>query len=137
MLKSSYNEERVYRESEIKRLKRKLDNLQVRFDKAYEDRLDGVIDEGYWSDLSAQWREEQDHIRGQVSGLEQADRGYVDQGSEILELAQGAHSLYVTQGGSEKRKLLNCVLSNCVIDGLTLYPTYKKPFDLIAEGVKT
>ena len=55
----------------------------------------------------------------------------------ILELAQNAYSFYVKQEPREKRKLLDRLLSNCTLDGLTLYPTYKKPFDLIVEGVKT
>ncbi len=135
-LKSSYDDEKVFRESETRKLRRKLDHLQTRLDKAYEDRLDGVIDDGFWSDLSSRWRTEQNQVQNQLSRLEHADRDYVDQGSKILELAQHAHSLYVTQCGPEKRRLLNCLLSNCTIDGLTLYPTYRKPFDLIAEGVK-
>lgn len=52
-------------------------------------------------------------------------------------IIERAHSLYLTKETTEKRKLLNCVLSNCTLDGVTLYPTYKKPFDMIAEGVKT
>ncbi len=29
------------------------------------------------------------------------------------------------------------ILSNCVLKDGTLYPTYRKPFDLIVEGNKT
>ena len=36
---------------------------------------------------------------------------------------------------TEKRLLLDGVFSNCIFDGLTVYPTYRKPFDLIAEGI--
>jgi hypothetical protein len=49
----------------------------------------------------------------------------------ILELANKAHSLYVRQSPFERAKLLKMVLSNCAIDGLSLYPTYRKPFDMI------
>ena len=136
-LKSSYTDEREFRESEVRRLKRRYEDLQVRLDKSYEDRLDGIIDKRYWAEVSTKWRAEQDEVRAQINRFEQADRNYVDQGTKILELAQHAYSLYVGRELSEKRKLLNCVLSNCTLNGLTLYPTYKKPFDLIAEGVKT
>ena len=136
-MKSSYTDEREFRESEVRRLKRRYEDLQVRLDKSYEDRLDGIIDKRYWAEVSTKWRAEQDEVRAQINKFEQADRNYVDQGTKILELAQHAYSLYVGRELSEKRKLLNCVLSNCTLNGLTLYPTYKKPFDLIAEGVKT
>ena len=55
----------------------------------------------------------------------------------ILELANKAHSLYVTQSPQEKAKLLRMVLSNCAVDAVSVYPTYRKPFDLIAKRVKS
>ncbi len=56
--------------------------------------------------------------------------------ARILELANKAHSLYVSQNPTEKAKLLKMVLSNCAIDSATLYPTYRKPFDLIFQRTK-
>jgi hypothetical protein len=54
---------------------------------------------------------------------------------KILELANKAYFLYVKQSPSEKAKLLNLALSNCAIDVASVYPTYKKPFDVIfAQG---
>lgn len=136
-LKESRQDEKAFKESELKRLGSRHENLQQRLDKAYEDRLDGVIDERYWTDVSARWRCEQDQIQQQIEKLKTAERNYVDEGSRIIELAQRAYSLYKVQEPQEKRKLLDCVLSNCSMDGLTLYPTYKKPFDLLAKGLQT
>lgn len=51
----------------------------------------------------------------------------------ILELANKAYFLYVRQNPEEQGKLLKTVLSNCKIDATSLYPTYRKPFDLIFE----
>ena len=47
-----------------------------------------------------------------------------------LELANKAYFLYVTQPAAEKAKLLKIVLSNCTVDAASVYPTYRKPFDL-------
>ncbi len=46
----------------------------------------------------------------------------------ILELAQRAHSLYLTREPAEQAELLKKVLLNCSIDAVSLYPTYRKPF---------
>jgi len=62
---------------------------------------------------------------------------YFDEGIKILELANKAYFLYQKQDADEKRKLLNYLLSNCKVINGTLCPTYRKPFDLIAEGNKT
>lgn len=135
-LKDSHSDEKAFREKELSRLQSRQEALQQRLDKAYEDRLDGVIDERYWSDVSQKWRAEQDGIVAQIGRLTDASRDYVDEATEILELSKRAYSLYVKQETIEKRQLLKSLLSNCTSDGTTLYPTYKKPFNMIAEGVQ-
>jgi site-specific DNA recombinase len=54
----------------------------------------------------------------------------------ILELANKAYFLYLKQPPAEKAKLLRIVLSNCKVDAVSVYPTYRKPFDLIFQRVK-
>ena len=66
-----------------------------------------------------------------LRGLEQASPERLLSGARILELANQAHSLYVSQPAAEKAKLLRMVLSNCSIDAAKIYPTYRKPFDLM------
>ncbi len=134
-LRDYHAKERNYSKSEILRLNKRLEELRRRLDKAYEDRLDGVIDEAYWRDVSTKWRGEQDSITCQLQKLQSAERGSVDSALKILELAQKAYSLYITRTPHEKRQLLDSVLSNCSLDGLTVSPTYKKPFNYIAEGL--
>jgi len=133
-LKNSYQDEKRFRRNEVDRLQKRYDDLQKRLDKSYEDRLDGVIDDRYWRDISTKWREEQDQITCMLNQLTNANRDHIEQAIEILELSQTAYSLYLEQNSVERRKLLGLLLSNCTIDGLTLCPTYKKPFNLIAEG---
>ena len=55
----------------------------------------------------------------------------------ILELANKAHSLYVRQTPQKKTKLLRMVLSNCAVDAVSVYPTYREPFDMIFERAKS
>ena len=55
----------------------------------------------------------------------------------ILELANKAYFLYVTRKPAEQAELLRKVLLNCEIDGVSVYPTYRKPFDLICKRAKT
>lgn len=135
-LKDSGQNERDFRQKELARLRQRVTSLQSRLDKAYEDRLDGVIDEGFWKDVSDRWRKEQDQLNAQIDKLTIANRNYMDQAQEILELSQMAYSLYLERSDSEKRQLLASVLSNCTSDGVNLYPTYKEPFNYIAEGVQ-
>lgn len=47
-----------------------------------------------------------------------------------------AHFLYVSQPAPEKAELLRMVLSNCAVDAVNIYPSYKKPFDPIFARAK-
>src|SRR5947209_20067692 len=49
----------------------------------------------------------------------------------VLELANRACSLYLTRNHHERAQLLKKVLLNCSTDGVSLTPTYRKPYDLI------
>jgi hypothetical protein len=55
---------------------------------------------------------------------------------KIFELAQPAHSLYLTRKTEEQAQLLKKVVLNYETDGVSLYPTYRKPFDLIFKRAK-
>jgi hypothetical protein len=50
--------------------------------------------------------------------------------ARISELANKAH-FFVKQSQTKKAKLLNLLLSNCKIDAASIYPTYRKPFNII------
>lgn len=135
-LKENSRDEGLYRQTERERLRRLYKSHQIRLDKAYEDRLDGIIDEKYWTELSKRWRAEQDTISYRIEKLDTRKRDYVEEGMEIIELAQNAHSLYVEQNLSEKRDLIKSLLSNCTLNDRTLCPTYRKPFNYIVEGIQ-
>src|ERR1700677_2185792 len=123
--------------NERARRERELASLYARMDAAYLDKLDGKITEEFWQRKQRDWQAEELRIQSLVSGLGE------DQTSErllnmqrILELAQNAHSLYLTRNPAEKAELLKNVLLNCSIDSVSLYPTYRKPFDLIFNRAK-
>jgi hypothetical protein len=72
-----------------------------------------------------------------IQGLNENSPDRALNGIRILELANKAYSLYVRQNSAEKAKLLKMVLSNCRLDTVSVYPTYRKPFDLICGAAKT
>ena len=119
------------------RLARELDALQRKMDAAYADRLDGKITEQFWQRKQQDWEMEETRIQGQIVGLsETKPEDRLLNVRRILELSQNAYSLYLTQNPHEQAQLLKKVLLNCEIDAVSLSPTYRKPFDLIAKRVK-
>jgi site-specific DNA recombinase len=119
------------------RLESKLLQIRRRLDQAYLDKLDGKISEAFWEAKSAEWNEDQQRILAALETLKLRSQDGVLNGLRILELANKAYFLYLRQPPAEKAKLLRMVLSNCKVDALSVYPTYRKPFDLIFNRVKT
>ncbi len=120
------------------RLERDVEAIHRRMDQAYEDKLDGKITEEFWNRKRAEWHAEELRVEGQITALNQTtDSDRLLDAKRILELANKAYFLYLTRKPAEQADLLRKVLLNCSIDGVSLYPTYRKPFDLIAKRVKT
>jgi hypothetical protein len=77
---------------------------------------------------------EEQQVKMAIQGLssaESSDRALDAQ--KILELANKAYSLYVSQDSTEKAKLLRMLFSNCSVDAVSVTPTYRKPFDMIVK----
>jgi hypothetical protein len=98
-------------------VEQRLAQLRRRLEQVYVDRLDAKITEEFWEAKSAEWQEEEQTLLASLRELERAENPErsLDR-VRILELANKAHSLYVTQ---------------------TPYPTYRKPFDMIFERANT
>ena len=137
-LLSDKTHEETLRKRQPERIEQRLALLRKRLEQAYVDRLDGKITEEFWEAKSAEWQEEEQALLASLRELERAEspERALDR-VRILELANKAHSLYVTQTPQEKAKLLRMVLSNCAMDAVSVYPTYRKPFDMIFERAKT
>ena len=118
------------KKEQTERLQQRLAAVRHRIDQAYTDKLDGKIDEDFWSRKTSDWRFEEQQILTAMRGLEEASPDLLLNAKRTLELANKAYFLYVTQTPAEQAKLLKMVCSNCKTDGVSLYPSYRKPFDL-------
>ena len=128
--------EEAIRKEQGERLQRRLTALRHRIDQAYLDKLDGKITEDFWNRKSVEWTSEEQQVLLALQGLEQPKPQRMLDAVRTLELANKAYFLYVKQEPAEKAKLLKMVLSNCAVDAASVYPTYRKPFDLIFQHAK-
>ena len=83
--------------------------------------------------MSNLWRTEQEHCLREIERHQNADKSYMDEGVQLLELARNAQRLFERQAPRQKRRLLNFVLSNCTWKDGDVLATFRQPFDLIAE----
>jgi site-specific DNA recombinase len=80
-------------------------------------------------------RAAQTAIMRDIGSHQTANRSYIEEGVQLLELAHNAHALFESQPAAEKRRLLDFVLSNCTWKGGELTAKYRQPFDVLAVAV--
>ncbi|MBL4847741.1 MAG: recombinase family protein [Planctomycetes bacterium] len=124
-----------FREEAVGRLQENVSRLERRLDRLYADMIDGLIDAAQHRRLSERAREELIRVQVEIEGHRAADHAHVDDGVRLLELAQRAEQLFLTQELQEKRKLLNLVVSNSVWRHDELTVELRKPFDVLRKTV--
>jgi site-specific DNA recombinase len=73
-------------------------------------------------------------LQVQLARVQAAGESQMELGLQILEFAKDASPLFSRMPAPDQSKLLRIVLSKCELKDGKLTPTYKKPFDVLAEG---
>lgn len=133
-LKASAAEQQQFHEEAVTTLQQKEAKLQKRLKALYLDKLDGSISPEEYQRMREEWEDELARVRGKLETHHKADRRYVERGVQLLELAQTAYPSFLRRSGKDQRKLLDFVISNCLMTADALIPTYRKPFDIIASA---
>lgn len=134
-LKESNADKVQFHEETLGRLQAEYKRLETRIDGMYVDKLDGNISQAFFDEKAGQWREEQKRILAKIESLQQASQSYINEGVQLLELAQNAYVLFVKQPAHEKRRLLNLLVSNCIWKDGVLTVEFKQPFDMLSKFI--
>lgn len=134
-LKLCFAENKEYNEERIQALEAQAKKLRDRIEKLYIDKLDEKITEEFWFEKDAQWNKELSTIRTVLESHEKAGINYLKEGIKIIELCNKAYRLYSNENAEERTKILKYLLSNSELKDGKLSYTYKKPFNLFAEGL--
>lgn len=134
-LRESLQDETRERRAAIERLRGEADRLQARIERMYEDKLDGVISDDFYRRMQIVWREERDRCLKDIERHHSADDEYIDNGIALIRLGREAHDLFERASASEKRRVLNLVLSNCSWAHGELTTKFRQPFDLLSETI--
>jgi hypothetical protein len=134
-LRESHADQKKVHDDAAARLQREHRRAQERIDTMYLDKLDGRIDAEFFDRKAAEWRTEQARILSEIHAHGTANQNYIEGGIKLLELAQRAQVLFERQPASEKRRLLDFVLSNCTWKSGELTTQYRQPFDILAVAV--
>lgn len=130
-----------YHRSESQKLNQQLSALQDRYkmlkryiDKAYEDKLNGLIPEDMWLQKNREWMLEQTDVEKQIRSISDHQQDYINKGVLLIGLAQATENIYKNADSEKKRKLVEVVSSDLVLKNGSIEFTYRKPFDLLSDS---
>jgi hypothetical protein len=97
-----------------------------------------VITDERWKKLDVEWGRQQESVLASIQRIDEALHSTADRDAKVAsELLDRATELYSSQSADEQAEALRILVSNCKLKGKDLEPNYRKPFDLMAYGVKT
>jgi len=136
ILRARTREQQEESEQEIAALQRQFTETQKLLDRLVNLRLHDEIDEQTFAGKQTELRDQKAALKLK---LEVADRSH-DENADIaikaFELSQCLRSKWVTADYSAKRRILEILCLNFSLIDATLVPTWRKPFDVLAEGLE-
>jgi len=124
-----------FQDNRLSGLQSQLKQAQERLNKLFDLKLDGTINDEMFKFKYNELIESIALIKSQIKQAERINPNFYEDGLKTLELCKSLYPEYVTRNYDGKADILKKLASNYIINDVTLYPTWKKPFDLMAKGL--
>ncbi|MCH7878031.1 MAG: recombinase family protein [candidate division Zixibacteria bacterium] len=135
-LDSEIRNTRTTLETEKRQLELSSDKIQSDMKRTLQKNLDGKISDELLGKMQNDLQMKLTAVNYRLDNLSKVKSEEFDRAAKTIELSHQAETLYFKANPEQKRKLIKSTLSNCNLSGRTLCVTYRKPFDLFAEGIK-
>ena len=122
-------------ENRYNALKNQHGKTKNRLSKLYDSKFDGEINEEIFRAKESEYKNQLPEIESQMDGLQVIGRDFYEFGYKTFELSKMLYSQYVRADNENKVKILKFAASNYTLNDVSLCPKYRKPFDIIAEGL--
>lgn len=116
-------------------LQRQATLLVEQQDRLLNLRLADDIDHDVFGRKGTELRDRLASIKLQLDALDRSHDETAELASKVFELSQTLRQQWLTADYAAKRRILEIVCLNCRLDGVTLVPEMRKPFDVVAEGL--
>ncbi len=124
----------VARQRDIDSYKAGLKAIENAEDRIYDDHLAGLFDVvGYKRQIERVRAERERFTNLMAAAQREIDGAYLVTAKKVLELAKNAKTLWLSRSKEDRRDFMEKILSNRVLDGLTVRYELKKPFRILAE----
>lgn len=136
-VKDFVNQGNDYIEQKTAEMKHRIDVLNRRLSKLYDDRMDGVISDEFYFDKRDAWQKELDDTLFAFNKTASSNRTLIDRANLIIELSKDAYSLYLSQTPKEKADLMKLLTIELLFDGANLLITPHSAFSNLLNCLKS
>ena len=135
VLKSQTRDAQAESLSQRAELQRQQSLLVSQQDRLLNLRIDGDIEQDVFAAKQMEIRDRMAKLKLRLEVLDRSHDETADLAAKVFELSQTLRQQWLTADYAAKRRILEIVFLNCRLDGVTLTPTIRKPFDVLAEGL--
>lgn len=104
-------------------------------DRLLNMRLSKDIDQETFARKHTEMRDRLASIKLQLDVVDRSHDEKAELAAKVFELSQTLRQQWLTADYATKRRILEIVFLNCSLNDVTLVPTMRKPFDVLAEGL--
>lgn len=133
LLKESYNEMQLDTQEKHDYLTTEIKKSKNRKDKLLDMYMDGDIAKEVWTSKTNEIDKQILLLENQLNSMKLSNEEFINKGKNIIEYSKQAYNLYKKQDTEEKRKLLNILFENIVLENRVVKYTYRKPFCYFAQ----
>lgn len=136
-IKHSHQEKTTLLESSTESLNQRLKQIESRFEKLYDDKIDGKITELFYESKLQQYQEEKEQVLISLSKNTGNDSRNNKLNEKLFVLSQRARELYASCSNTDKkRQVLKFIYKNILLeDDRTISTEYTDAFKLLVETI--
>jgi site-specific DNA recombinase len=116
-------------------IQKQIDGLRAQEDRLLNMRLLGEIERNTFLSKATALRDRVATLKRPLDAFDRGSDEVGDVASTTFELARRLAENWLTADAPEERQILEMLCLNLKLDGVTLVPEWRKPFDLLAEGL--
>ena len=116
-------------------IKRELTRVEGQKNELLNLRLSGEIDPDTYASKSTEFRDRASHLTILIDAGNRNQEELAEITLKTFELSQSLKHKLFTADYDAKRRILDIVCLNFLLEDVTLVPTMRKPFDMLVEGL--
>lgn len=134
-LLKKYEAEHHVAERSAEQLQLRLSKIDTMLSTLYDDRLEGRIGLEVYDRKVKDLNEEKGALQENIEKAPESRQHDIEASLDLLDLTQKASEIYKTKEIDDKRKILNDLFSNLVLNGSSLLCEFKREVEIVFETV--